>query len=255
MNYKRIAFASLLGVVFLGVAVDPVAAAQYNTHIQQLTDQLNNKLLFIAIPITILVEVLLFYAAWKFRNNDEPKPTEENRRLEITWTIATAIILVFVGVASYGVMGQTTTQPNAQPQPNDLRVQVISQQWLWTFKYPESGVSSTNEMVIPANRSIYLNITSTDVIHSFHVPSMGLKQDAIPGETIPLRFTATHKGEHELYCAEYCGVGHSKMLGTIKVVSPQEYQQWLQSQQGGSTGGNSTSNNSSSISPSAAVGV
>jgi len=102
MKRSRLALASLLSVVVLSLAADPVAA---QTSVSaELINGLNEKLLFVAIPITILVEGILIYTVYRFKDADEAKPTKENRRLEITWTVATAIVLLFVGVASYGVL-------------------------------------------------------------------------------------------------------------------------------------------------------
>lgn len=228
----------LLGFGFaaigVGVAVSPVAAAGADSTTEALIQALNLKLLYVAVPITIFVEGVLIYTVWRFRNNDEPSPTQENRRLEITWTVATAIILLFVGVASYQVLAQpavTTTPHVAEDTPADTtEVTVIGQQFLWTFKYPEENVTSRGVLVLPANRTVYLNITSRDVIHSVHVPELGLKQDAIPGQYNRLQTTPLSRGTYQLYCAEYCGAGHSQMTATVKVVSYDEYQEWLEEQ-------------------------
>ena len=225
-----------LGVAALGVSVvaSPVAAAGYDSTTEALIQSLNLKLLYIAVPITILVEGILIYTVWRFRNNDDPKPTQENRRLEITWTVATALILLFVGVASYQVLAQpavtATPQVTENEQANATEVTVVGQQFLWTFKYPEENVTSRGTLVLPANRTVYLNITSRDVIHAVHIPELGLKQDAVPGQYNLLRTTPTSQGTYQLYCAEYCGVGHSQMTATVKVVSYDEYQQWLNEQ-------------------------
>ena len=248
MRFKRIAAASLLGIAFLALLADPVAAQPYQTPTERFIRELNSKLLYIAVPITVLVEGILFYAVLKFRNNDDPTPTEENRRLEITWTVATALVLLFVGVASYGVMAQITTPPSAAPpvEGEQVHVNVIAEKWVWNFEYPQENVTTTTTMVIPVDQEIYLSITSTDWLHAFHAPALGLKQDARPGKKIPLVFEATETGEYTLYCAEYCGAGHSQMLGTVRVVSQQEYQNWLQQNQasgGGGSANNATSNN------------
>lgn len=238
MDSKRLALYALVGVSLLWTAVEPVAAANYQSTTEALIRELNAKLLYVAIPIAVLVEGILFYAVWKYRDNDDPKPTEENRRLEITWTVATAIILLFVGYASYGVVAQITVPPDQTAPPEDaVVVDVIAQRWFWTFEYPDANVTTSEEMVIPANRTIYLNVTSRDWIHSYHVPEMGLKQDAIPGRRNTLRFEPTEPGQYQLFCAEYCGSGHSQMLGTVTVVNQADYQQWLDEQQ---EGGNQT---------------
>ena len=228
----------VLGVVLVtigvGIIVSPVAAAGSDSTTEALIESLNLKLLYAAVPITILVEGILIYTVWRFRNNDDPKPTKENRRLEITWTVATAIILLFVGVASYQVLAQPAItampQGTADDQANATEVTVVSQQFFWTFKYPEENVTSRGTLVLPANRTVSLRITSKDVIHSVHVPELGLKQDAVPGQYTRLQTTPTSQGTYQLYCAEYCGVGHSQMTATVKVVSYDEYQQWLEEQ-------------------------
>ncbi|WP_458206232.1 cytochrome c oxidase subunit II [Haladaptatus sp. NG-SE-30] len=249
MDSKRIAFVSVLGAALLTVAVDPVLA--YNSTTEELIRTLNTQLLYAAIPITVLVEGILIYTVWKFRNNEDPLPTKENRRLEITWTVATAIVLLFVGYASYGVMANeyvTTTPQDAQNmEENAVEVEVVAEKYIWSYNYPQQNVEGASTLVIPKDRPVYLNITSKDWLHAFHAPALGLKQDAIPNQHNVIKTEATTEGEYQVYCAEYCGVGHSNMLSKVRVVSQSEYQQWLQEQKGGQSGNNSNSggNNSS----------
>jgi cytochrome c oxidase subunit 2 len=226
----------------------------------QLIRGLNEKLLYVAIPITVLVEAILIYTVVKFResNVDEPKPTRENRRLEITWTVATAVILLFVGAASYQVLGveaiggvTAASNPNAGPaavaedfegavgpdpdETNAVEIEVVAQKYFWEYRYNEANVSglSTNDepLYVPKNTTVYLHITSTDWLHAFHVPDLGLKQDAFPGQYNTIKTVAYEEGSYQLYCAEYCGVGHSNMLGKVTVVSEEEYQQYLEDKQ------------------------
>ncbi len=243
MDSKRIAFVATLGAVFLAVAVDPVAA--YNSTTDSLIRTLNKQLLYAAIPISVLVEGILIYTVWKFRNNDEPKPTKENRRLEITWTVATAIVLLFVGYASYGVMANqyvTVTHKQAMnKEPNAVNVEVVGSRYVWTYNYPDQNITGATTLVLPKDRPIYFNVTSTDWIHSFHVPKLGLKQDAIPGQTNTIKSKLTKEGTYEVYCAEYCGVGHSQMLSKLKVVSNKDYKAWLKQQKKKNSGGSSSS--------------
>src|SRR6056297_2802463 len=143
MNAKRFALASLLSAALLALFADPVAAQSTSA---DLINELNDKLLYIALPITLLVEIILVYAVIRFKNNDEPKPTKENRRLEITWTVATAFILLFVGVASYGVMADPAVTFGAggeevAPNESDVLVQAEAFQWGWTMTYPEHDIS------------------------------------------------------------------------------------------------------------------
>lgn len=204
----------LLAGMGLALSMAPVAAAQAPSATARLIQTLSDRLFIVALPVTLLTEGFLFYAIWKFRKNDKPTPTVENRRLEVSWTIATAVLLAFVGISAYSVMGQTyvtTTENTAQEmiQTEDpVVVNVTGSQWLWTFEYPQHNITTQNKMVLPANRPIVLRIRSTDVIHSFHAPKLGLKKDAVPGMTTHLvtKLNSTAVGNtYTLYCAEYCG--------------------------------------------------
>jgi cytochrome c oxidase subunit 2 len=244
MRKKRLALVSLFSVLVMALVADPVAAQPSAT--AELINELNSKLLYVAIPITVLVEIILIYTVVKFRNNDNPLPTKENRRLEITWTIATAIILLFVGVASYGVLAnenvtyqgpsvENDAATNAQGEPVVVRAEAF--QWGWEMFYPEQGNFSTGtRIVVPVDRPLYIKTTSRDVIHGFHVPEMALKQDAFPGQVNTIKTVPTETGEYQGYCTEYCGVAHSQMYFTVEVVSQEEYQDFLDEQTNSSSG-------------------
>jgi cytochrome c oxidase, subunit II len=222
----------IIGALIAAVAlVDPVGAQASAT--VELIDELNLKLLYVAIPITLLVEGILIYAVFRFRDNESPQPTEENRRLEITWTVATAIILVFVGVASYGVLADeaVTYTPDAEVDGDIVVVEAEAYQWGWEMTYPEEGITTGTEVVIPADRPVRFDITSRDVIHGFAVPELGLKQDAFPQQINSLQTTAYEEGTYQGYCTEYCGVAHSQMYFTVEVVSEEEYEAWVADQQ------------------------
>jgi cytochrome c oxidase subunit 2 len=259
MKGKRVALLALFAAALAAVAIEPAAAQSADTTTEQLIWDLNNQLMYIAVPITLLVEAILFYTVWKYRNNESPLPTKENRRLEITWTVATAVILLFVGVASYQVLAEpyvtaTSADSGVDTVAEDeevMEVQVTAQKYNWQFYYPEQDVTNANTLVIPADRPVRLNITSQDWLHAFHVPSMGLKSDAFPGQSNYILTKATDTGEHQLYCAEYCGAGHSQMLGTVEVRGQEGFQTWM-SEQSGSTemSANETAGNeTSAISP------
>jgi len=258
MTRKRAGLVALFGAALLALAVEPAAAQTTDSATETLIWGLNQNLLYVAIPITVLVEGILIYTVWRFRNQEDPLPTQENRRLEITWTIATAIILLFVGVASYQVMASPYVTASAADQAqlsdeNPELVTVEAQRYGWTFYYNESSwdgeaaATTRGTLTLPANQDIVLRITSVDWLHAFHVPGLGLKSDAFPGQYNRLRTNVNNPGTYQLYCAEYCGSGHSNMLGTVEVVPQDEYDQWLSEQQssGGSGGAqnNSTSSN------------
>jgi cytochrome c oxidase subunit 2 len=237
MRGKRVVSLALLVAGLAALAVEPAAAqSTADSTTEKLLWDLNNQLMYIALPITLLVEGILFYTVWKFRKNESPLPTKENRRLEITWTVATAIILLFVGVASYLTLSSAFVTAAAPDAGNDLvdddeeimEVQVTAQKYFWTYDYPEQNVSTSDTMVLPANEPVRLNITSRDWLHAFHVPGLGLKQDAFPGQSNYIVTNVTSTGEYQLYCAEYCGVGHSQMLGSVDVRTQDDFQTWVE---------------------------
>lgn len=274
MNRKRIGATALLSVALLLLATDPVLAQSSTT--EKLIGGLNERLLWVGIPLTIFVQVILFYTVWKFRDNDDPNPTRENRRLEITWTVATAIVLLFVGLGSFLVLTNpyvalTPDQPQPQnqaqaavtmdkpgatappPGSNATQIEIVGYQWAWTFNYPKANVSTSNTMVVPANTNLYLHVVSKDVLHSVHVPALKLKMDAFPNKYRTIKTKPLEPGTYQLYCAEFCGSGHSNMLANMTVVPKQQYQSWLESQRAqgntlntGSSSNSSSSNNSSS---------
>lgn len=235
MRCPRISFVLLAVVSLLASVVDPVAAAGYTTVTEQLIRSLNSELLAVAVPVTLLVEGILVYTVWKFRKSDEPKPTKENRRLEITWTVATAVLLLFVGVGAYTAMANpyvTATQADAQAAIDDgaVVVDAVGYQWYWEFQYPQENITAQDTMVVPTGRDIVIRTKSGDVIHAFHAPELALKADAVPGQKnyIITRVNPGETGTYQLYCAEFCGAGHSQMLAKIKVVSPEKYQGWVE---------------------------
>ncbi|MEM4781905.1 MAG: cytochrome c oxidase subunit II, partial [Halalkalicoccus sp.] len=240
MKGSRRALAGALCVGLFLFATEPVAAQ--NSINDQLIGDLNNVLLYAAIPITILVQAILIYAVFKFRNNDEPRPTQENRRLEITWTVATAIVLLFVGLASYQVMADPfiTHQQGDEPGPDDVEIEVVAFNYGWDFVYENEGIESTGEAVIPTDTEVYFNVTAdaeqNSYIHGFHVPDLSLKQDANPGQHHMVKTEVYNEGEYQGYCSKYCGVGHSNMYFTINAVDQGEYEQWVEEQQAGAEG-------------------
>jgi cytochrome c oxidase subunit 2 len=248
--------AGLVGAALALVAVGSApAAAQSSTSIG-LIDDLNLKLLYIAVPLTLLVEIVLVYTVVRFKDADEAVPTRENRRLEITWTVATAVILLFVGVASYGVLASpdvTHQQSSAvAPDEGDVHVYAEAYQWGWDMTYPDESVQASGfppNVVVPKGQDLYVTISSRDVIHGFAVPELGLKQDAIPQQNNTIKTTPLEEGTYQGYCTEYCGVSHSQMYFTVEVVSQDEYQDYLVEQRGGSA---PASGNASSVTAPAA---
>jgi cytochrome c oxidase subunit 2 len=230
-------------LVALGVAVvaalfaTPAAAQSVN---RSVIDDLNEQLLYVALPLVLFVEITLLYALYRFRNNDDPKPTTKDSALEITWTAATGVILLFVGLSAFFVLANPYISPTAAaaggadaPAENAVEVEVVAYQWGWEFRYAGENVTTQKQLVLPVDRDVSFSLTTRDVIHSFYVPELGLKQDIIPGTTTDARTRATETGEYTLYCAELCGVGHTRMHGTVVVLSQEEYDAWLDEQRDG----------------------
>ena len=112
--------------------------------------------------------------------------------------------------------------------PKDaLEIKVTAQRWMWTFDYPQ-GINSSSELVVPAGKPVKLLMSSTDVIHSFFVPDFRIKMDVLPNRYTMVWFEAPNVGEHNIFCTEYCGKGHSEMLGKVRVVGEREYAEWLE---------------------------
>lgn len=225
----------LLGLLAGGFAA-PATAQSIN---RAVIDDLNEQLLYVALPLTLFVEVTLVYAVYRFRDNDDPEPTVDDPALEITWTAATGVILLFVGVSAFYVLSNpflTPVDPGAADPAegvdagDELEVHVLAFQWDYEFYYPGANVTTRDRLVLPVDRDVRLVLSSADVIHSFYVPGLGLKQDAFPGHETFLRTHPTETGEYRLYCAEFCGVGHARMGGVVDVRNGSAYRAWLERQ-------------------------
>jgi cytochrome c oxidase subunit 2 len=222
-------------VVLAAVCSSPVVAQSVN---RAAIDELNTQLLYVALPLTLFVELTLVYAIYRFRNNDDPSPTVDDPGLEITWTAATAVILVFVGVSGFFVMANPYLTPTASADAGDaaadaattgdeLVVEVDAYQWGWSFHYTDANVTTRDRLVIPENRDVRFVMSSRDVIHSLYVPGLGIKQDIFPGTETVARTHATEPGEYRLYCAELCGDGHARMHGEVVVLNETAYGEWV----------------------------
>lgn len=144
-----------------------------------------------------------------------------NTTLEIAWTIIPLFIVFY-----FAYLGVVTLDDITSPSRNELVVEVTGSQWNWRFDYPEYGFGST-ELNLPVGRTVLLKITSLDVIHDFWVPEFRVKQDAVPGMVKELRVSPTETGTYQLRCAELCGLDHAYMLANVNVMSPAEYNEWV----------------------------
>ncbi len=173
-----------------------------------------------AFIITVLV--IYFAARYHRKNVDEiGSGPHGSVKLEIIWTIIP--VFVVMGIFFWGTSVFYTIQ---KPPEDTIEMWVVGKQWMWKFQQP-NGKREINELHVPRGQAVKLTMTSQDVIHSFFVPAFRVKQDILPGRYTTVWFEATKAGEYHLFCAEYCGTNHSKMMGKIIVQEPVEYAEWL----------------------------
>jgi cytochrome c oxidase subunit 2 len=166
--------------------------------------------------------IILFVMRYRRRGQaGRTDGTAHNTKLEIVWTAIPTVLIIIVffwGFKSYIRMHVT---------PHEAKeIKVTGQKWFWSFDYPE-GATSVNDLVVPVNTPIKLLMSSTDVIHSFFVPNFRIKMDVLPNRYTVTWFEATEEGEFDLYCTEFCGSGHSEMIGKVKVVSDSGFAAWV----------------------------
>jgi cytochrome c oxidase subunit 2 len=185
--------------------------------------------------IMVLVLVLMVVVLVRYRERPgrpHPKQIHGNTRLEIIWTLVPAVIVTFIAVPTV----QTVFSSQRPPDPGALQIEVIGHQWWWEFRYPEQGVITANEFIVPVGRQVHLRLTSADVIHSFWVPRMGGKRDVMPqprtaeGENPRpnhLVFTVDSAGQYRGQCAEFCGEAHGLMAMYGHAVEPAAFDTWV----------------------------
>jgi cytochrome c oxidase subunit 2 len=172
--------------------------------------------------IGIWIALLFFAIRYRRRSPDErPKEIQGALALELVWTI---IPLVLMGVMF--VWGAKVFFHMNRPPDDAMTVSVVGKRWMWKLQQP-TGQREVNELHVPVGRDVKLVITSEDTIHSFFVPAFRIKKDAVPGRYNIAWFRATKVGTYHLFCAEYCGTDHSRMIGRIVVMEPDAYQTWL----------------------------
>ena len=189
----------------------------------------------ICIGIFSLVMAVIVYSVMAFRSPPEDESDgpsiHGHTGLEIAWTVVPAILVIAIGVVSAIVLSQ-----NGNAGTNPMTIKVYAQQFAWRFEYPQSNNLKSEELVLPVDRGIELEMESADVIHSFWIPEMGQKQDLVPGIETNLVLTPTRTGTFTLICTELCGLGHATMRAPVRVVSQQEFATWVKGQQGGGKG-------------------
>jgi len=204
----------------------------------------DNLLLPIIIAITVFVLFLMLYACVRFRASANPNPSKRthNVTVEILWTLIPCLILIVMAVPSFKILYKQDTIPKA-----DLTIKAVGYQWYWGYEYPDENIifesymveekdlradqprllAVDNEVVVPVNKVVKVLITANDVLHAWALPSFGVKRDAVPGRINETWFKAEKEGTYYGQCSELCGIKHAFMPITVKVVSEEDYQEWL----------------------------
>jgi cytochrome c oxidase subunit 2 len=219
-------------------------------------DSLYKIILYMAAVVFLLVVGTILYSLIKFRAKKGAVAAQihGNTRLEVAWTLAAALLLVAITVVTFVKLPGIINPPNSNPgvvlsasttqptPPNGRKITICVQgrQYIWRYTYGTTCRQdsftgklpySYEEMVAPAGATVVLDITATDVIHSWWIPSFGGKVDAVPGYITYTWFKALHTGLFHGQCAQLCGRDHAAMTALVKVVSPAQYQAWLTEQQ------------------------
>jgi len=226
-----LAIAWFLGPQLVGLGTIPPVASNRASEV----DQVLGIFTLLSIPVFTMVVVFGGYAAFAFRS--QGRPTRDgpgvhgHTPLQVVWFIISVILVVFL--FGYGLIFYNQIQTASATSQDTLVVKVNGEQWLWDYYYPQYGNISSTTLVLPVNRPVRFDITSTDVQHSFWIPAFAVKQDAVPGQTTHIGATPTQIGTYEVRCAELCGVYHSYMETPVQVVSSDDFDSWVATLQSG----------------------
>jgi cytochrome c oxidase subunit 2 len=212
---------------------------------------MHNLLLYVIIGISIVVFLLLAYIFYKFHHRRHPNPITftHNTTLEVLWTIIPIIILIIIGIPSVRLLHKMEAPINAE-----MTIKAVGHQWYWSYEYPDAKnegqhfafdsymveekdlkpeqlrlLDVDNPMVVPIDTTVRVLITATDVLHSFAVPSLGIKRDAVPERVNETWFSVKKPGTYYGQCSELCGAKHGFMPIAVKAVSKEDYKEWLKS--------------------------
>jgi len=188
-------------------------------------DSLFYFILWASLLIFVIVVAGLIYFSIKYKKSDpDGKVTSgptHNTTLELIWTILPTILVIIVFFWGF----KTFMKMNIVPK-DAIEIQVTGKKWIWMFEYP-NGYKTLNELTVPLGQPVKLLMSSEDVIHSFFVPSFRIKMDLLPNRYTVTWFEATQKGSFDLLCTEFCGQGHSEMLGKVTVLGEDEFEEWI----------------------------
>jgi cytochrome c oxidase subunit II len=227
------AIASAAGIA-LGIAIDwfPMQGSVQAAPIDTLWD----VLVIVSVPIFVLVTVIVIWSVRLFKQRpgeeglDGP-PIHGSTRLEVIWTALPAILLIALCGYAWAVLVEIEEAPaDNKPELAERRIAVMGEQFAWSFKYKEGGKEFTsNRLYLPAGEPVRFDVISKDVLHDFWIPDFRMKIDAVPGVVTGFRVTPLTNalGEHEIVCAELCGIGHAYMRQTAVVQPPGEFAAWV----------------------------
>jgi cytochrome c oxidase subunit 2 len=198
-------------------------------------DTLFDVMIVLSSAVFAIVLVMFVYAIWRYRakpgDESDGKPVHGNTKLEIAWTVIPTIIVLFAAGYSWVVLDDIEAKAD-----DAMPLRVIGQQFKWTFEYPEADGLVSNEMHVPVDRQLDVEVEALDVLHSFWVPEWRIKRNLVPagpgGDEVDTQFVVTpnQEGTFSLVCTELCGLGHSTMRATVVVESEQEFERWLDEQ-------------------------
>ncbi|HSB27841.1 MAG TPA: cytochrome c oxidase subunit II [Pyrinomonadaceae bacterium] len=181
---------------------------------------------------TLLISALLIFFVLRYRRRSPyeiPRPVAGSHKLETLWTVIPFVIAMTI----FGWSAKVYFEQYSPPQ-NAIEVYVVGKQWMWKIQH-STGQREINELHVPVGKKIKLIMTTEDVIHDFFVPAFRMKADVVPGKYTTQWFEATKTGTYHLFCAEYCGMNHSGMIGSIIVMESREFDNWLSGNVGNTT--------------------
>jgi len=197
----------------------PPEASSYASHVDELF------LLIISLCLVVLLGVLglLTFFCIRYREgNDVPRPHQHTNStpIEITWMVIPMLIFIFLFVLA----GREYARMYSPPATG-MNVYIVGKQWMWKMEH-ENGQREIDTLHVPVGQDVIVTLTSEDVIHSFFVPAFRVKHDAVPGSYAKFWFRATEPGHFHIFCAQYCGLDHSQMIGEVIAMSPRDYAAW-----------------------------
>jgi cytochrome c oxidase subunit 2 len=196
---------------------------QASTHARAV-DQLFYFIVCVSGFFSALIALLIVWFALRYRRRseaDRPAPIHSSLKLELTWSI-----IPFLFMMVFFVWGAQLYFSWARPPEDAMEIYVVGKQWMWKMQHV-NGQREINELHVPAGRPVKLTMISQDVIHSFFVPAFRIHMDVVPGRYTTVWFHATKPGRYPLFCSQYCGTNHAKMIGEVIVMPLDEYQTWL----------------------------